>query len=95
MDSGPNFTQWSHGDGMKSLVNVLFSLEQAKAILNIPLSSIHREDSLCWFPNTKGCFSVESTYKVAWDQNIEGKFSIEVYGYDKLNDFRRHKRYGK
>ena len=43
----------------------LFEVEDAKAILSIPLAANRKEDKLIWVPNAKGVFTTKSAYKVS------------------------------
>lgn len=52
----------------------------AKAILNIPLSPLNKEDSIIWHHDTKGFFSVKSAYRLGIQVQASNEASISHNG---------------
>ena len=44
------------------LIKLLFSEEAAAKITKIPLSTRDIDDTLFWWPNKRGCFTIKSAY---------------------------------
>nr|XP_023923148.1 uncharacterized protein LOC112034569 [Quercus suber] len=53
------------------LVKQCFSVEDASAILGIPLSLMGRQDRLIWAANKSGKFSVKLAYLLAYEEKLE------------------------
>ncbi|XP_058732761.1 uncharacterized protein LOC131604333 [Vicia villosa] len=58
------------GHWKRDLIFSLFVEEDARQIINLPLSTSRREDVLCWWPEKSGEFSVKSAYHLC----LQGKF---------------------
>ena len=55
------------------LIDAMFSQEVANAIKSIPLVVQYLDDTISWFLDTKGQFSVKSGYKVAWGPKVKSR----------------------
>lgn len=54
-----------------SLVHLLFTNDQANAILNTPLFPCIGQDHMLWSPNANGQYSVKSGYYIAMHKRLD------------------------
>ena len=64
------------------LITTHFSERDATAILELPLTQSLQGDTLFWQPDSKGYFTVKSTYKLAWNNYIKAKIQAQEPGYE-------------
>ncbi|KAL0447657.1 UNVERIFIED_CONTAM: hypothetical protein Slati_1893600 [Sesamum latifolium] len=59
----------------ETMIRAEFRRDDAKCILNIPLSATDRKDSIIWHFEEKGCFTVKTTYRLVCAMREEGSCS--------------------
>ena len=69
----------------EELIRVLFQDNEANAIPEIPLDKGDCNDSLMWFFDYHGCFSVKDAYKKGWNKTIENYIHNGRTGYEHFN----------
>lgn len=55
-----------------------FLKEDTEEILSIPLNKTHREDTLAWFYDVKGIYTVKSSYHVTMNTKVEDRGSSSI-----------------
>lgn len=71
----------SNGSWNEALVNASFLESDAKAILNIPISPLVKDDEIIWDLDPRGVFSVKSAYRLGTQLQFAGAASTSNINY--------------